>query len=351
MHHGFCPGTRTLIGGIRKIRPHTRIIITSSDIKEIPLQRCRDSDPIADVEEWFYLSELKIIDEYIDRWNSGNVSVMALSSGFDSNLILDRALKKGILPHIISVGDNSARSEYDVVNRICSVKGINSKSFTTVNPDTFDNYGDIVKRLEGSVFEPGIFLQYELAKEAMRCGATDMICGECADQVFNVNFHEGYYDGLNHLNNENSLTEDFGFGNAPYELASSIIIKKSGIMLASFGIRGIYPYCDYEMFSVANRVAVINGKGKKLHINNCRKSMSADHFGMLKKIGGSTSLSALFRTVEEEKAFMKQVRENRLYNELGVNYSRRYGPEYDYDLIDCLCAYYIELFQNVFCIL
>lgn len=355
MHHGFCPDSNTLISGIKKVRPHTRLKITTSGIEEDRMQRSTDFVQTVDSEELFYSTELKVIDEYVGRWHSRRVPVMALSAGFDSNLILDRALRRGFSPHIITIGDKTARSEHNAVEQICSIKGIKNKNFATVSHYTFDNYCDIVNRLEGSVFEPGIFLQYELAREAQKCRATDMICGECADQVFNENFCKGNFNSggcsrNKELSKEDLCKIDFKFGSSPYELAEGIIIKKSGIMLASFGIRGIYPYCDHEMISAADRVAVLNGKNKTLHVNNCRKSMAVNHFGMLNKVGGSTSLTALFRSADEEKEFKKQVRRRRLINELGAQYTRRYGPEYDYDLIDCLCAYYIELFRHLFCI-
>lgn len=340
VRHGFIPNNNTLINKVNKLLPTQHLIIYDKEISIINKQPyISEEHKIGGWGETFINQESRILGTYIKELDPQKEYGVSLSSGFDSNLILHYVLENRCNATIVSVGENNESSEIEDVLTICDIYNIENRRLSYVTPESFVFFKDIVNRLEGSVFEPGIFLQYELAKKASMNGINNMLCGECADQIFNEEFYSNFY----------FKSENYKFGKNPYELASALIIKKSGIMLNSFGISGLYPYCTSGMIELGSQFRMENGRTKELHKKCCINKVQSRISELLKKRGGSTSLEALFKTEAEKKEFVNSVKHDSVYKLISTECTQRFGPNYDYDLLNALCIHYLEIFYKLYC--
>lgn len=210
--HGFVPGRRTLLRNIYKLCQGEYIEVSpvGCQIKKRNLR----FDGFY-IRENFHDQEIEIIDSCFEKLAPAYKLGLPLSSGFDSNLLLERLVKYSSSFNVLTIGDKSHMDETSKVEEICNQLNVKNLNKRIVTHKTLLNYKDIVERLEGAVFEPGIFLQYELAKMSADLNIECLVCGDGADQVFNKNFFE----------KEDSISE-YKFGKNPFELASSLIIKK-----------------------------------------------------------------------------------------------------------------------------
>ena len=214
--HGFIPNNNTLLKNVYKILPTQRLILKKDKISIIDNSYSWNSHESINSDNKFYYKEGWLIKTYLSKLDNKKEYGITLSAGFDSNLILHYFLENNGHPTIVSVGENNPMSELNSVDKICDFYNIDKRRFTYVTPDSINCFNDIVERLEGSVFEPGIFLQYELARKASSKGLKQIICGECADQIFNEEFFSKLF----------FVSQIYKFGKNPYELASAVIIKK-----------------------------------------------------------------------------------------------------------------------------
>lgn len=337
VQNGFISSNNTLLLNVYKLMPNEILHINKGQyfIEKIVLRWPKNNDS----KDAFFESELSCIKNcnYIGM-EERNLAI-SLSAGYDSNLILNLLYNDGYEPVIVSVGEKSIHSETDRVKNICNYYNYTNVNYSNVSEKTLMCYSDIVERLEGSVFEPGIFLQYELAKTLAKNKCTGVLCGECADQVFNCNF----------FSNAIFTDLEFKFGKNPFELASCLIIKKSGIMLNSFGLLGYYPYCSEQMIGLAAHYRNYNGKTKELHKAGCMKIFPSHISKLIKKQGGSSSLGVLFSSEAERKEFIQSTKNDSVMKYVSKACTKRFGPDYDYELLNALCIRYLELFKNIFC--
>ena len=103
---------------------------------------------------------------------------MPLSNGYDSNLILHTIrsfINRRI--HAFTIGGKKGRNEIPFVSN--NLRSYNNIVHHTgiVDECIFEYFPDIVWRLDGTLYEGGVFLQYALSKLAREKGAYCMICG------------------------------------------------------------------------------------------------------------------------------------------------------------------------------
>ncbi len=229
---------------------------------------------------------------------------LPLSGGYDSNYIAHIVSDSGCKNvTAFSIGGKFGKSELPIVeSNIKYYNGFRLKTALTKD-DTLQNFPDIVWRLEGSVYEVGLFLQYELASLVKNSGKKSLICGECADQVFNK-----YYfceDRLFPV--KKSEPTYYEFSEYPYIFGSFVILKKNGILANSFGIETFYPFLDNGVISVAEPLGEINGKDKRVHVANCNERFKKEILGNMKKVGGATDCHSLFNGKDEINSFINKI--------------------------------------------
>ena len=334
-YNGFLPGEHTLVKGIYKLPPKKRIIAEKGSVRmednEMALPETRgDGQPAEELYDETMRSAVSRSLPDAEKYT------VALSGGFDSNYLLYmiKKIKPRARIDCFSVGGTVGVDETKTAEKISKMYEDTAFFSTLVSSDTLRHLDEIVYRLEGSVYERGIFLQYELAKMLHEHHCTHLICGECADQVF----HPKTYSPTP------GDTFLFGYADTPYEMASYVVLKKSAEMLRSFGIRGIYPYLDEAVIKLGYLTRTENGDNKAFHRAQCERRLPSSVYGLLKKIGGSTELLPL---MDEGTDYEGLCRDSRYYDP-SFRYTEKYSKKeavMDY----YLSLKYIESFERQFC--
>lgn len=285
IRYGFIPGEETLVSGVKKLPPMKKLVAIRGKGVEVLDDVKMDIDEMGkdlatSLETYYEDTMEKAVKDTMSQLQDGKRCCMALSGGFDSNALLYFAKNKLHVRevHAFSVGGVTGVDETQTAKEITSFYEGVSFSKAMVSPQTLRHLDDIVDRLEGSVYERGIFLQYELAKLVRDQGWKEMVLGECADQVFNEKAYSLTCDSL-------ALTypKDYKFPACPYQMASYVVLPKNMLMLRPFGIRGLYPYLHKEVIGMASKT----GMNKDFHKVQCMRALPVEVGSRLEKKGGA----------------------------------------------------------------
>lgn len=305
--NGFINSRDTLISNINKIEVYHSLVANYEKISQIKSRFTVDncSENQAKV-KWFDVLDGVIKKQITNLRTTG----LTLSSGYDTNYIL-HSLKKWVKEKldVFCVGGEHGRNEIPAVKDILKNYTDVELHDLLVNSDVLQKMPDIVWRLEGSVYESGIFLQYVLAQHASSAGKNEMICGEGADQVFRSDF---YPDKCPESIIYEKNSPKYSFKNNPYEMLAFCIIKKSSIMLSSFGICGKYPYLDNNVMILGKALRNLNGYNKAFHKQQCALALNKEVSSCLQKVGGATSCSALFQNEKQSRKLLQFVKKYKI---------------------------------------
>ncbi|MEE1086825.1 MAG: asparagine synthase-related protein [Schaedlerella sp.] len=337
MYNGFLYGKHTLVCGVFKLEPGTSLFfdrekirkqVLSTSYKEVEEEKYGER-----YEEYLNLAVRKSVENQLIL--DGKIN-LTLSAGYDSNCILHfiRKYKPDIPVRCFSIGGYKGVDETENAEKISELYENICFRKKMVTPDTLEKMEEIVERLEGCVYERGIFLQYELARLLKEEKCKNIICGECADQIFNKNFYEL-------LPEDNFL---FDYEHHPRQMCAYVVKKKNELMLNSFGIEVQYPFLDKNVRNLAYFMRKKNGTKKVFHIEKCKEWFSENVLSYIEKQGGSTNLDALFENGADISGMMRR---NPFYSEefrITQKYPRK-EAERDY----YLTLKYVELFKKIFC--
>ena len=306
--NGFIYGEQTLLENVYKIKSFHCLNVDGNGIVQKPIDYFYKDYSESEAHSRFK----EVLDQAILNQAKGLKEINApLSSGYDSSYIVDTLSKKTDLPiNAFSIGGKFGKNELPIVEK-------NVKEFprTTLfskltDSETLQNYPDIVWRLEGNVYENGLFLQYELNKLVHESGKKDLICGECADQVLNQYY---FNEDRNAIPAKGSAPVYYEFSDYPYIFSSYLIYKKNGIMANSFDIQTKYPYLDNEFVALCKPLGEYNGKTKRKHKENCNECLPEGIIDNISKIGGATECHSLFNSSQEIERFCKYVERSTFY--------------------------------------
>lgn len=286
--NGFVIGDRTLLRNVGKLKLGFEWVVKDGIITQIAHQFAIHPLKTEEAAERLLPTIRQRIRTLAQKCASISIP---LSSGYDSNLVLDTLRSAGYDSiHAFTVGGEKGRSEIGAVTENVSEMKEVTLHTETVDYLFFDKLADIVWRLEGCVYESGIFLQYALARRADWDGMTDLICGECADQVMS-----GYLEkDIAALDNGRIRNDQrFLYYCNPYIMGNFVVLRKSSVMLNSFHIRGHYPFAGKRVVECAEKLKKINGKDKAYYKQQCRKEFPPRIVSNIQKIGGSTTNQAL----------------------------------------------------------
>lgn len=302
---GFVPGANTLVNEVWKIAPRNKLFITAENVAQIPLQYNFTLKNTESAKAEWNDTLAHAIDTFVP--DDSNFS-MPLSGGYDSNYILHylHHMKNSEF-NLYTIGGHTGMDESSTVRKIAKFYRRHHLITAFTADNMINELPDIVWRLNGSVFERGIFLQYRLGKELYHHHEKYLICGECADQVMDIRFMA---DML-----QSSVDNCVGKENV-YDYAAYIILKKSGIMLNSFDIKGIYPYLNQRFLETAISLGCLNQKRKKFHKVNCEKVLSKTVSKIIHKEGGATSFHSLFSSKASALQFCQKVEASSLYRDI-----------------------------------
>ncbi|MBQ6067383.1 MAG: hypothetical protein IJK89_11255 [Clostridia bacterium] len=300
--NGFLYGADTLVEGVHKIKGYHCLVIDGDGVKQQPVKYPFETIPKGEALERFK----PVLDRSVQRSLEGLDDVsFPLSSGYDSNYIAYVTTELAGKPATaFSVGGRRGKNEVPIVEQNAPhYRKLTLKTALT-DDDSLRHFPDIVWRLEGNVYESGLFLQYELMKLVAGSGKTSLLCGETADQVMNLNYLRE--DRIFPPPGENG-PRYYEFSEYPYIFSSYLILKKSGILADSFGIEARYPYLDEPLISVCYALRNISRKDKRVHVANCGECLPREVTANMSKIGGSTEFHSLFNSEREMKTFFAAV--------------------------------------------
>ena len=337
IYNGFIRSKSTLLRGVSKLLTDEYLAVDTGKLCTNRLPRILANESSVSLEE-MYETEKQLMNSYIDLalGQDSKISI-AISGGFDSNLILHFLKERNLSVNAFSIGGKRGLDETIIAENLCKHSGnvFFQKGF--VMHVSYESLKSIVEILEGDVYERGVFLQYSLAKLLKEHDVRYVILGEGSDQVFNQNFYE--------IKTPAYLTN---YSDNPYELGSMLVMKKSYMMLSHFGIVGFYPFIHEDMQQLGAQIYIENGISKLKQKEMCYQFFDDFMIELISKNPGSTSLSALFDSKEDEAEFKQYVRDcNEFYSE-DFKISYKYGPgesELDY----CLCLEYLRAFKELFC--
>ena len=307
LNQGFVPGKETLLQQVQKLKPFCKLVIDGDRVEQQHIQYTFSIPSQQEgKEEWGRMLD-RAIEENISDLDEYCIPI---SSGFDSNYILSY-LNKNTDKEIdmFTIGGFDGVDESGVVRNNLKYYDRKRNMLTTTytTPKTLGMLGDIVWRLDGAVYEKGIFLQYELASAIAAGRYKHIVCGEGADQIMHIDY-----------NLKGEEYDDFflrgKINRHPYVFSSSIIMKKSAIMMRSFGIEGRYPYMNQRFAQTAFALRNINGKDKTFHKSYCAEYLPQGIVRNTQKVGGTTSLHSLFNDKDEIKEFLAYIESSKLFN-------------------------------------
>ncbi len=294
--NGYVLGQETLLSGVFKLSFGNLILVKACAAKQIPCEFVFNKKEYREGKRTL----LKTIRGSIEESFDGEKINMPLSGGFDSNIILDTALKSSSKQvAAFSIGSKTGKSELDSVKKIADINSERVELYTDlVDYDYFDKLTDIVWRLDGCVYESGVFLQYALAKLAASHGVGSLVCGESSDEVQS----RYYYESMKRASSGSAtMNEKLYLFADPFIGTNMIVLKKSSVMLNSYDIVGKYPFKNKKVVETAASVARLNGTCKKYYKKQCQKEFDSKILSVVKTTGGTTGINSVVTASDIEK--------------------------------------------------
>ncbi len=310
LSNGYVVGETTLIKKVKKLTFGNKLDLSIGNAVQVKsLFTSKHQSSSINFEGQLLDSMQKSI---IGMLQEGETVALPLSNGYDSNLILDTVLKntdKKIIA--FTVGGKYGSNEISAVKD--NLSGTDVKLCTElIDESYFEYFSDIIWRLEGSVYESGVFLQYALAKTVKQQGVKILICGEGSDEVQNKYYAESMNRVL--VNNSPRDKRYFTYSD-PFVGTNLMIMKKSSVMLNSFGITGRYPFKSASVASAAMSVSKKNGTEKKYYKKLCGNLFDEKITKNLKTKGGTTGVRTVVDSYTLEQ-LQKFIQGNELISEI-----------------------------------
>lgn len=353
---GFIIGKQTLINEVYKLVPKYNLEVDLLTLKEKSFKKKIEYPKIKKYTTDLYIEEFeKILDT-----NTKNKEVFTtLSNGYDSNFIY-AFLDKDKPIEAFSIGGVAGRDE--TIQVAYNIRNHNNTNLNVayVSEDTLNNYPDLIYILEGSTYERGIFLQYELANK-IKDKKTDnvvLFAGEGADQIFAAQYYSNiislweiskyilrkmlklkFGDNLRNLFIRGGILDKTN----QYNFLNYVITKKNGILMNNLEIDYVYPYLYKNIINLGYYNRYKNFKDKKSHKEACNKKIDSDILKNVKKIGGATEAAALF----ENCSYMTEIEnfvDNSKFNILKIKKNLSSDSYREY----LLKVLYLEIFEYLF---
>lgn len=256
-----------------------------------------------------------IKNRYFDTQNI----TMTLSSGYDSNLLLHLLHQQSVSIDAHTVGGRKI-SEIPASTTIANLYHEVTHHCVTVPQNRFDDIADMLWRMDGYLFQDGIFLQYELAKNMATHHTKRVLLGEMADQILNYLFYSntirrfenstlGSYVKLFYLfritkkrsrketwqvfKTWRLLNKKSHLGRST-DIMFDYIIKKNGLMMRSFNLAPYYPFVSPALKKYIRSKGLLNIQ-KNYYKKEVKKILHPGISAILGKNGGTTDIAFIFK--------------------------------------------------------
>ena len=347
LYYGYIINNKTLVKNIFKIpgKRNLEIDLIKDKIKliksKLKIKRIKVDKELYDniVSELCY-SYLNNFTKDID---------ITISSGYDTNYILYNLRKKTNKKiNAYCIGGVSGRNEIPISKEICSKYDNINFYEELVDSDTIKNYPEIVWILEGSIYESGIFLHYELANMMNKNKVKNIYLGEIADQVLNYELYSTIFLPIKKLSFKivkKIIKLTTGIVRGPYkdayDMGSYIILKKNGLLMNYFGVNPNSPYARKKYMNIARNTVKFGDKTKEYHKKVIKEILPNDISKELNKIGGTIDIKTLFTKNVKLNEIKSIVKKSKYYKEMKFK-------DKDYETDYYLKLLYIELFKKMF---
>jgi asparagine synthetase B (glutamine-hydrolysing) len=321
-HRRIVPNGTTLVEGIHKLVPGQYIVIDAArrsfeirafkrDIRSVSCD-CARADIVTCVE--------RQVRSLLARVTADRLAC-TLSGGFDSTLLLHILATNANSTELTAVTVGGRRT--NEVPQACRTAAFYPRvihKHHLIGEDGLDWLPDIVWRLEGYVFEEGIFLQYALGRMLAAHTLSTVFLGDGADQqldryrfsllmrmeeklkqVFRptplVDLHYRFIKkDPARPSRRTRLLRRFKRRNSTMleDPLLDVILKKNGLMLNSFSIQGVLPFLSRELRALSEALGRLNSQ-KRFYKNQVLAALGKDKMDHLLKIGGQTDIEYLMR--------------------------------------------------------
>lgn len=304
--HGMNFGDRTLIKQIHKL--------PAKHYWEVDLNRCKlhsrkchysfEQFPDVSIERYNSVFSKCVGECY--RKNAG----IAMSGGFDTNFLihyLQQIKKQNSDMNVIQSycgGGITGKDETSLVREIVEYYGNIDLHTFHVNQDSLQHYPEIVLALQGTCFEDGVFLHYQMAKMFCEDNIKYVYTGDLADQVLNFETYKytrNTYKRIARMSIrwvKNTVLHrkynHYDIFRGRYETGALKNLKKGGLLWDYFGAAGIYPYVRKDFLSIAKSVSAPGDYGKSFHKRAVLNTVDSVIAQKIKRNGGNTDPTALF---------------------------------------------------------
>lgn len=344
-NEAFLKSSETILNGFDVLASLNLLYVLPKKIKEAGIL----------LKNWDSMLRESILRVYSE---AGEANI-TLSSGFDSNYILYiLANYTNSSINAFCIGGEKGINEIPEVTKIAKFYGINLLVDTIMSQD-LEYFPDIVWRLEGSLFECGVILQYYLGRLLFQKGNTSILCGESADEIMTFKYHSVNY---NQFCNDKQKSVYFSYSDYPFYVTNSIVLKKNSLLLHSFGIHPRYPYKMSEIVEMSKKISDLNDK-KEFHKKNCELRFQDSVLDNINSVPGTTHLFSclniqtlvkiilyIFRYNSCMKIFNFRDKELIFFNKIVNGLIQNIEENLEDDIERILKYLYICLFNEIFII-
>ena len=285
--NGYVFGKETLINNVNKISFGVSVRVTLRGVEVDSLKYSINSFTEEEARNYYQESIHKSIERSIDN----NTIAIPLSGGLDSNCILGviRSLTEEKI-RAFTIGSKNGNNEIPVARGIAKIVGNIEHHTYEIDESLFDLLPEIVWRLDGCVYESGIFLQYALARLVNQSNISVLICGESNNEIQSERYVSNLQETLSGNINE---YQEIPYAKNPFIATNLMVLKKSSVMLNSFGITGRYPYKNKEVVECAHALRNVNGSNRNVFRKITEKVVEPAVFNLIESIGGTTGVSSI----------------------------------------------------------
>lgn len=293
-HRTMIPGRNTLVEGVDKLLPTTymELALNSSGvkIKRYPDQyrinvgkKYAESNLLASIE-----SQVKKLYQMVEDRNVATT----LTAGFDTNILLYylKMIQSGKLD-VYSIDGGGKNSEIDIVNELFKkYEKVNGK-IDNISHELVGEFPDIVWKVEGYLFDEGLFLRHVLSMFLQKNSVEAVFLGSAADQVMmqidkyirwmvrplrklyyylsNKEWEEEMIRGSFMRMCKGDLLTIYRYG-----ILIDCNLKLHGLLMNSCGIMPLYPFVNRMTYSVSKKIGLKN-RAKKYYKEKVRGKLES----------------------------------------------------------------------------
>lgn len=352
MFYAFIKSNRTLIKEIKKLGNRHYLEV---DVKRGKVYHHKCSYHIPKLKEADYKTYYKTFYNCVLQSYTPDAAI-TLSGGFDTNLIMhclqDIRKKKDIKTPVQAYcgGGEHGKDETSLAKQIAEFYGDIDMHTFRIGKDVLQNLPHIVYLLQGLSYERGCFMHYRLSQLFQKQGIKQVYTGDLADQIFCAETYSYSLKTLRRIIKMDLRGIKYAFKNkfdyyyfpfrSKYDIASLILLKKSGQIWNHFGVKGIYPYTRKAFLSLARTTAIDGAYNKPYHRKAVKQILPKDLAEIIKRNGGNTDTRFLFDEQIRE-AILKEIKKMSWYFNL-------HFPDKDHQYDYYIKALMVDIFRRIY---